>query len=56
MPVTSETYTEAREPMQLVLQMPEAERKTILNMMRGAVAISDLYRQERQEARERVGA
>lgn len=40
---TNTTYTEAQEIIRRVLQMPEAERKTILDMMRGAVAISDLY-------------
>lgn len=39
----TQAYIEARETLTQVLQMPEAERKTVLDMMRGAVAISDLY-------------
>lgn len=36
-------YLEARETMKRVLRMPEAERKTVLDMIRGAIVISDLY-------------
>ena len=40
---TNTAYLEARETMKRVLRMPEAERKTVLDMLRGAIAISDLY-------------
>ena len=52
-------YLTARETMKRVLQMPEAERKTVLDMMRGAVAISDLYNTQatsHQQTAERPGA
>lgn len=40
---TNAAYLEARETMKRVFRMPEEERKTVLDMMRGAIAISDLY-------------
>lgn len=40
---TNAAYIEARETMKQVLQMPEAERKAVLDMMGGALTISDLY-------------
>lgn len=47
------TYATAQETLKRVLQMPEPERRAVLNMMRGAAAISELYtaqdRKERQE-------
>lgn len=40
---TSAAYIEAKKTMEKVLQLPEAERRVILDMMRGALTISDLY-------------
>lgn len=47
---TNTAYLEARETMKRVLRMPEAERKTVLDMLRGAIAISDLYTARPQPA------
>lgn len=53
--MNQKAYEAARETMRSIFKMPEAERKTVLDMMRGAVAISELYaaskRQEEAAAR-----
>ncbi len=44
-------YAECKDTLKAVRRLPEEEQRSLLNMLRGAVVISDLYDQERKAER-----